>query len=73
VIGKDGKAEQRTIDASTWYGDEWLVEEGLQPGAQVVVEGFHRVQPGIQVKAVPYRDASPSSATENGEAAEPTP
>jgi membrane fusion protein (multidrug efflux system) len=73
VIGKDGKAEQRSIDASTWYGDEWLVEEGLQPGEQIVVEGFHRVQPGIQVKAVPYRNTSPSSAKENGEPAGPTP
>lgn len=73
VIGKDGKAEQRTIDASIWYGDEWLVEEGLQPGEQIVVEGFYRIQPGIQVKSVPYRNSGPSSASENEKSAGPAP
>ena len=73
VIGKDSKAEQRTIDATAWYGDEWLVEGGLQPGEQLVVEGFHRIQPGIQVNAVPSRNTNSPVAKENEEPAGPTP
>jgi membrane fusion protein (multidrug efflux system) len=66
VVGKDGKAEQRPIDATIWYGDEWLIDQGLQPGEQVVVEGFYRIQPGIQVNAIPYRgtDSSPGKKNE---------
>lgn len=67
VIGKDGKAEQRPIDATIWYGDEWLIDRGLQPGEQVVVEGFYRIQPGIQVNAVPYRNTDSSPGKKNEE------
>jgi membrane fusion protein, multidrug efflux system len=60
VVGKDDKAELRLIQVSKWYGDEWLVEDGLRPGERIVVEGFHRIQPGTQVIAVPYAKTKPS-------------
>ncbi len=49
VIDEENKVEFRSVKASTWYGDEWLIESGLHPGERVVVEGFHRIQPGSQV------------------------
>ncbi|MDN5752691.1 MAG: efflux RND transporter periplasmic adaptor subunit [Nitrosospira sp.] len=61
VIDKEDKAELRPIQASTWHEKEWLIEDGLHPGERVVVEGFHRIQPGIQVNAVPYRNGTTSS------------
>ena len=48
VIDKDDKAELRPVQASLWYENEWLIDDGLQPGERVVVEGFHRVRPGFR-------------------------
>lgn len=59
VVDKENKVEFRSVKASTWYGDEWLIESGLEPGERIVVEGIHRVQPGTLVTAVPY-DKNPS-------------
>jgi membrane fusion protein, multidrug efflux system len=60
VIDKENKAELRLIRASTWHEKEWLIEDGLHPGERVVVEGFHRIQPGVQVNAIPYRSEKAS-------------
>jgi membrane fusion protein, multidrug efflux system len=61
VDGKD-KAEIRPVHAGSWQGNEWLIESGLHPGERVVVEGFHRIQPGIQVKPIPYKSGNTSSS-----------
>lgn len=61
VIDRGDKAELRLVQPSTWHGDQWLIESGLHPGERVVVEGFHRIQPGLQVKPVPYRNQEASS------------
>lgn len=51
VIDKDGKAQQRPVDAGDWMGDQWLVNQGLKDGERVVVDGFMRLAPGVPVKA----------------------
>lgn len=61
VIDKEEKAELRAIRASMWRGKEWLIEDGLQSGERVVVEGFYRIQPGVQVNAIPYQKEKTSS------------
>ncbi len=53
VVGQGDKVEARDVKATDWQGDRWLIEEGLQPGERVIVDGFQRVMPGVQVKAVP--------------------
>ncbi len=55
VIDRENKAELQPVLASTWRGNEWLIESGLRSGDRVVVEGFHRIQPGIQVNAIQYQ------------------
>ena len=61
VIDKEEKAELRAIRASMWRGKEWLIEDGLHPGERVVVEGFYRILPGVQVNAIPYQKEKNSS------------
>lgn len=63
VIDKEDKAEFRSVKASTWYGKEWLIDSGLHPGERVVVEGFHRIQPGIQVSVITAKNET--TATSN--------
>jgi membrane fusion protein (multidrug efflux system) len=58
VIGPENKVEVREVDATSWRGSDWLIEEGLQPGERVVVEGFHRIQPGVTVQPIPFHHES---------------
>jgi membrane fusion protein (multidrug efflux system) len=52
VVGKDSKAEVRTLVADRTVGDKWLVSAGLAPGDKLIVEGLSRVKPGQSVKPV---------------------
>ncbi|MGH7168448.1 MAG: efflux RND transporter periplasmic adaptor subunit, partial [Nitrospiraceae bacterium] len=54
VVGDGDQVEIRGIQASSWQGNQWLIEEGLHAGEQVVVDGFQRIMPGVPVKPVPY-------------------
>ncbi|MXS80516.1 membrane fusion protein, multidrug efflux system [Nitrosomonas eutropha] len=67
-IINEGKVELRPVLASAWRGSEWLIESGLRTGEQVVVEGIHRIHPGIQVNPVPYqREESQTSSSNHPE------
>jgi membrane fusion protein (multidrug efflux system) len=52
VIDEQSTVELRPVKASMWYDTDWLIESGVSPGEQVMVAGFHRVQPGVQVAVV---------------------
>jgi membrane fusion protein, multidrug efflux system len=62
VVGRDGKVQRRSVRVSRTVGDQWLVEEGLKPGEQVIVEGVQRVEPDMMVQAVPVRQAPASKS-----------
>ena len=63
VVGAGDQVEIRGIQASSWQGNQWLIEEGLHTGEQVIVDGFQRIIPGVPVKPVPFTvaEASPAS------------
>jgi membrane fusion protein (multidrug efflux system) len=68
VVGAEEKVEARPIKVSRTIGDSWLVEEGLQAGDRVILEGIQRARPGTVVKAVPFgapavAPATPAAAT----------
>jgi len=54
VVGGDGKIEARGVKTGARVGDSWVIEQGIQAGDRVVVEGLLSVRPGMAVKAVPY-------------------
>lgn len=58
VVDGEHNVGLRTVTASAWHGQEWIIEEGLHLGDQVVLEGFHRIRPGMHVTPVPYQQAS---------------
>jgi len=53
--GADGQVEIRDVNASRWLGNQWLIEEGLRAGEQVVVEGFERSFPDSRSNRFPMR------------------
>ena len=52
VLGADDKVERRPVTLGQAIGSQWMVEDGLKAGDRIVVDGFQRVRPGIQVKPV---------------------
>ena len=67
TINKEDKAEFRVVEAGDWYGDEWFINKGLNPGERVVVDGAIKLAAGIPVKitqpaAEPAKPGSPGIA-----------
>jgi membrane fusion protein (multidrug efflux system) len=52
VVGPQSKAEFRPIELGDWHGDEWFVNEGLNSGDTVVVDGGIKIQPDATLKVV---------------------
>ena len=61
VVGKDNKAEVRTVKVGDLQGGNWVVLEGLKPGDKVIVNGLQKVQPGQPV-TVAKPQGRPASA-----------
>ena len=53
VVGADNKASMRPVKAGEKVGTLWVIDEGLQPGDQVVVEGLEKVKEATPVVPKP--------------------
>jgi membrane fusion protein (multidrug efflux system) len=65
IVDGSEKVAQRKIVVDRAIGDKWLVNEGLNPGDRLIVEGIQKVRPGASVKVVPLeagRKATPDAA-----------
>jgi membrane fusion protein (multidrug efflux system) len=51
-IIEDGAAQLQPVTPTGWLKDDWFIEEGLEGGEQVVVDGGSKLQAGAQVKIV---------------------
>jgi RND family efflux transporter MFP subunit len=49
VVGSDHKVRMRTVKPGQTVGTMWVIDEGLQPGEQVVVEGLQKLKEGTLV------------------------
>jgi len=56
VVGADNKVTIKTVKLGPQYGDMWIVESGVQPGENVIVDGLQRVRTGVVVAPHPYKD-----------------
>ena len=55
VVGADNKASMRPVKAGEKFGTLWVIDAGLQPGDQVVVEGLEKVKDATPVVPKPAR------------------
>ncbi len=62
VVGPDDTAQPKPIQVGDWYGDQWIVNSGLQAGDRVVVDGAARLQPGAPVQIRPAAAPEPEPA-----------
>ena len=65
---RDSTVEKRFIELGPEFGNNMVVERGLVAGEQVVTEGFHKLTPGLNVRAqgaAPMVIASENSVKDN--------
>ena len=67
LLGPNNTAMARDVSASTWDGGRWLIDEGLKPGDQVIVDGTLKVGPGRPVHPTPYDAAKDSTLRQSGD------
>lgn len=70
LVNDENVVEQRMVKADRAVGNRWLISEGLSVGDQLITEGLHMVQPGMQVEPVPAENVDSvgetSTATQEG-------
>ena len=54
VVDAQGKVAPRPVKIGGQRGNQWIVTSGLQPGEQVMVDGFQKLRGDAPVKAVPW-------------------
>jgi membrane fusion protein (multidrug efflux system) len=53
VVGNDHKVSMRTVKPGATVGTMWVIDQGLKPGEQVVVEGLQQLREGTVVALKP--------------------
>ena len=64
LMRKDNTVEKRFIELGPEVGNNVVVERGLAAGEMVVVEGFHKLTPGIRIRLV-SQDSIRAASQEN--------
>jgi membrane fusion protein (multidrug efflux system) len=63
VMGADGKAVPRPVQAGPWQGSDWVIRSGLAAGDKVITDNLLKLRPGAAVQAAQAPGASaPASA-----------
>jgi RND family efflux transporter MFP subunit len=53
VVGADHKVSMRTVKPSETVGTMWVIDSGVKPGEQVVVEGLQKIKEGTAITPKP--------------------
>lgn len=56
VIRRDDTAEKRFVQTGPELGNKLVVERGLGENERVVIEGYHKLAPGVKVRSVASGD-----------------
>jgi RND family efflux transporter MFP subunit len=65
VVGADNKASIRPVKTGERVGQMWIINDGLKPGEQVIVEGIQKARPGVVVH--PRQATAASTGATTGE------
>jgi membrane fusion protein (multidrug efflux system) len=58
VVGPGDTVAIRDVRPGPWSAGLWIIDQGLQPGDRVIVDGTQKVMPGRPVHPVPLADSS---------------
>jgi membrane fusion protein (multidrug efflux system) len=62
IVDGEGKVAPRPVKTGAMAGADWIINEGLQGGEQVIVNGLQKARPGSQVKPVPWNPTASAAA-----------
>ena len=62
VVDAEGKVAPRPIKVGGMSGTDWIVNDGLKEGDQVIVNGLQKAKPGSTVKPVIWNPQAATSA-----------
>ena len=63
VVGEDNRVEARQIETGARVGPDLVVEQGLQAGETVIVQGLQKARPGAEVNPTPISEEASPEAT----------
>jgi len=66
TVGPENKVLARSVVTGERVDERWVIQQGLQPGDRVIVEGVQKARPGAVVNPRPYHPPSPKPGTANG-------
>jgi RND family efflux transporter MFP subunit len=66
VVDSENKVTIRAVKTGPQFGDMWVIESGLQPQEQVVVDGLQRLRDGMTVTPSAFKDTQ-ANAVPGGE------
>jgi membrane fusion protein, multidrug efflux system len=61
MVGADGKAARKDVEATYSYGNNWVVTRGLADGDQIIVSGVQMAREGAPVKTVAWQPPAAAS------------
>ncbi len=50
TVNAQGVVEPRPVQVGDWFGEDWVITGGLNPGDKVIVDGVVKARPGSPVK-----------------------
>jgi membrane fusion protein, multidrug efflux system len=62
VVALDNTATIKNVKLGPQFGDMWVVEEGLNAGDNVVVDGLQRIKNGMTVSPTPFKDTQANAS-----------
>lgn len=62
TVGKDGNVKRKNVTTTDMRGGDWIVNDGLAAGDQVVVSGVQKVKAGAPAKPTPWQPKGAASA-----------
>lgn len=63
VVGADNKVDIRPVQVGPRIESDWVIEQGLKPGEQIVVEGIQKVRAGMTVTPKPFTPEAKTAAS----------
>jgi membrane fusion protein (multidrug efflux system) len=57
VVSAENKVSIKPVKVGQWFGQLWVIDEGLQAGEKVVAEGTQKVREGMIVSPKPFFEA----------------
>jgi membrane fusion protein (multidrug efflux system) len=63
VVGDSNKVGIRPVQASSWSGAQWVIDQGIAAGDKVVVDGTQKIFPGAKVSPVAYNAAADTTGS----------